>query len=46
MGGQFKPVRDEQVSIMPNQASPTGQLSGPVAGNGTMKDPDNLQVKT
>jgi hypothetical protein len=46
MGGQFKPVRDEQVSIMPNQASPTGKLSGPVAGNGTMKDPDNLQVKT
>ena len=45
MGGQFKPVRDEQVSIMPNQASPTGKLSGPVAGNGTMKDPDNLQVK-
>lgn len=44
LGGQFKPVRDEAVSIMPKDASPTGTLSGPTAGNGTMKDPDNLKV--
>ena len=46
LGGQFKPVRDEAVSIMPRDASPTGSLSGPKAGVGTMQDPDNLQVKT
>ena len=44
MGGQFRPVRDEAVSIMPNQASPTGKLNGPIAGNGSMKDHQNLQV--
>ena len=44
MGGQFKPVRDEAVSILPKDASPTGKLSGPIAGNGSMKDPENLQV--
>ena len=46
LGGQFKPVRDEAVSIMPRDASPTGSLSGPRAGVGTMQDPDNLKVKT
>jgi hypothetical protein len=46
LGGQFKPVKDEAVSIMPRDASPTGTLSGPKAGVGTMRDPDNLQVKT
>ena len=44
MGGQFKPVRDEAVSILPSQASPTGRFTGPVAGNGSMKDHENLQV--
>jgi hypothetical protein len=46
LGGQFKPVKDEAVSIMPRDASPTGSLSGPRAGVGTMQDPDNLKVKT
>jgi len=44
MGGQFKPVKDEAVSILPNQASPTGKLNGPIAGNGSMIDHQNLQV--
>ena len=44
MGGQFKPVRDEAVSILPHQASPTGKLNGPIAGNGSMNDHQNLQV--
>lgn len=46
LGGQFKPVKDEAVSILPRDASPTGTLSGPRAGVGTMQDPDNLKVKT
>lgn len=46
LGGQFKPVRDEAVSILPKDASPTGSLAGPKAGVGTMQDPDNLQVRT
>ena len=44
MGGQFKPVRDEAVSILPKDASPTGKLNGPIAGNGSMRDHENLQV--
>ena len=44
MGGQFRPVKDEAVSILPSQASPTGRFTGPVAGNGSMKDHENLQV--
>lgn len=44
MGGQFRPVKDEAVSILPHQASPTGRLAGPIAGNGSMKDHQNLQV--
>ena len=46
LSGQFRPVKDEAVSILPKDASPTGSLSGPRAGVGTMQDPDNLKVKT
>ena len=40
LGGQFKPVAGEQVSIHPKQ---TGNLTGPRAAS-YIADPDNLQV--
>ena len=40
MGGQFKPVKDEQVSINPKSA---GNLTGPRAGV-IINDHENLQV--
>ena len=44
LAGQFaKPVRDEQVGLTPNQA---GIIKGPTTlPGGTMRDPDNLQIK-
>lgn len=41
MGGQFKPVRDEMVSINPKSA---GNLTGPKAAS-YIADHENLQVK-
>ena len=43
MGGQFKPVKDESVSIMPKDI---GQFTQPKAGPGTMNDHEGLKVQT
>jgi len=43
MKGQFKPVADEAVSVLPNQVA---KFSAPVAGKGTLVDHENLQVKS
>jgi len=43
MKGQFKPVKDETVSMLPSQVA---NFSKPVAGQGTLVDHENLQVKT
>ena len=43
LGGMIKPVRDEQVGLTPGQA---GIKTGPTTlPGGTMRDPDNLQIK-
>lgn len=41
LGGQFQPVRDEAVSVLPKNV---GNLTGPRAAS-YMSDPDNLQIK-
>jgi len=43
MGGQFKSVKDESVSIMPKDM---GTFTPPKAGPGTMVDHEGLKVKT
>lgn len=43
MGGQFKAVRDESVSILPRDI---GQFTPPKAGAGTMVDHEGLKVQT
>jgi hypothetical protein len=43
LGGMIKPVRDEAVGLTPGQA---GIKTGPTTlPGGTMRDPDNLQIK-
>ena len=43
LGGMIKPIRDEQVGLTPGQA---GIKTGPTTlPGGTMRDPDNLQIK-
>jgi len=43
LAGMIKPVRDEQVGLTPGQA---GIKTGPTTlPGGTMRDPDNLQIK-
>ena len=43
LGGMIKPVKDEQVGLTPGQA---GIKTGPTTlPGGTMRDPDNLQIK-
>lgn len=43
MKGQFKPVADEAVSVLPSQVA---KFSTPVAGAGTLKDHENLQINS
>jgi hypothetical protein len=43
LGGMIKPIRDEAVGLTPGQA---GIKTGPTTlPGGTMRDPDNLQIK-
>jgi hypothetical protein len=43
MGGQFKPIKDESVGMLPRDV---GNFSQPKAGQGTMVDHEGLKVQT
>jgi hypothetical protein len=43
MGGQFRPVRDESVSVLPRSV---GQFSTPKPGVGTQVDHEGLKINT
>jgi hypothetical protein len=45
MGGQFKPIADESVSVLPSHVAPAGGFRGPRAGLGTLVDHEGLKVE-
>jgi hypothetical protein len=44
MGGQFKPVADESVSVLPSSVAPGGRFSQPRPGPGTQNDHEGLKL--
>ena len=45
MGGQFKPVRDESVSVLPSDVAPGGRFRPPMPGPGTQNDHEGLKLE-